>query len=189
MTNPLSTLGVIHTLLSLPPLLAGFYALARHRRIDPARRSGRLYLAGLLLSVVTAFGLSSTPGVNPGHVLGVLALLAAFGGGWGMPWLARRRVMTSLALHLQAFALSFSFFLLLVPGINETLTRVPTTHPLASGPDHPVVQGALLGWLIIFMLGATLQARWLSQALRSGRIPPLAAAAAPVAPSAARSRQ
>lgn len=154
MPHPLSTLGIAHTLLSLPPVVAGLYSLARHRRIDPATRSGQVYLAGLTLSVLTSFGLSSVQGVNPGHVLGVLALLAAFSATRLLPKLA---FLKGLRPYLQTFGLSFSFFLLLVPGINETLTRLPAAAPLASGPDDPVVRTALLAWLLLFIVGFVLQ--------------------------------
>lgn len=154
MPHPLSSLGVAHTLISLVPLAAGLVAFAHRRRIDPAARSGQVYLAGLALSVFTSFGLSSVAGVNPGHVLGVLALLAAFGGAWLAP---RLGVLGRLKPYAQAFGLSFSFFLLLVPGINETLTRLPVAHPLATGPEDPVVKTALLGWLLVFLIGFTLQ--------------------------------
>lgn len=154
MPHPLSSLGIAHTLISLIPLVAGLHGFARWRRIEPSTRSGQVYLAGLTLSVFTAFGLSSVTGINPGHVLGVLALLAAFGGAWVAP---RLGVLGRLRPYAQTFGLSFSFFLLLVPGINETLTRLPVAHPLATGPDDPVVKAALLGWLLVFAVGFTLQ--------------------------------
>ncbi|EYC50898.1 membrane protein [Hylemonella gracilis str. Niagara R] len=156
MPHPLSILGIAHTLISLAPVVAGLYGFIHWGRIEPGTRSGRVYLVGLALSVFTAFGLSSTGGVNPGHVLGVLALLAAFGGAWLAP---RLRFFGRLIPYLQAFGLSFSFFLLLVPGINETLTRLPTARPLAAGPEDPVVQTALLAWLLIFIVGFVLQSR------------------------------
>jgi len=154
MPHPLSTLGVMHTAISLVPLLAGLYAFARHRAIEPATSSGRVYLVGLVLSVLTAFGLSSTGGFNPGHALGILALLAVTGALLAprLSFLGRARP------YLAALGLSFSFFLLLVPGINETLTRLPTGQPLASGPDSPLVRTVLLGWLVLFAVGYTLQA-------------------------------
>ena len=154
MAHPLSPLGIAHTLISLLPVAAGLYALARYRRIDAASGAGKLYLAGLTVSVLTSFGLSSTGGINPGHVLGVLALLAAFGGAWLVPTLS---FFGRLRPYLQAFGLSFSFFLLLVPGINETLTRLPAAAPLATGPDDPVVRTVLLGWLVLFVVGFVLQ--------------------------------
>ena len=156
MPHPLSVLGVAHTLISLLPVAAGLYCLARYRRIDAASPAGKLYLAGLTVSVFTSFGLSSTGGINPGHVLGVLALLAAFGGAWLVPSLG---FLGRLKPYLQAFGLSFSFFLLLVPGINETLTRLPAAHPLATGPDDPAVRTALLAWFIAFVVGFALQSR------------------------------
>jgi hypothetical protein len=162
MPHPLSPLGIAHTLISFAPIVAGVYGFVRYGRIDPAARSGQVYLVGLTLSVLTSFGLSSTGGVNPGHVLGVLALLAAFGGAWLVP---RLRFFGRLIPYLQAFGLSFSFFLLLVPGINETLSRLPVAHPLATGPEDPVVKTALLAWLLIFVVGFVLQ----SLALRANR--------------------
>ena len=161
MAHPLSLLGIIHTLISLPPIVAGLYSLVRYRSIDPATRAGQVYLAGLALSVFTAFGLSSTGGFNPGHALGILALLAAF----GSLLVPRLAFLGSLRPYLATFGRSFSFFLLLVPGINETLTRLPAAHPLADGPKSPVVGAALFGWLVLFLLGAILQF-WMIRAHR-----------------------
>ena len=153
MAHPLSVLGIIHTVLSVPPVAAGIYSFARHQGIAPATRSGRIYLLGLTLSVFTSFGLSSVTGFNPGHALGILALLAAFGG----VLVARLAWFGRFGSYLSALGLSFSFFLLLVPGINETLSRLPASHPLGNGPQSPVVQGALLSWLVIFAVGAGVQ--------------------------------
>ncbi|SEK83796.1 hypothetical protein SAMN05216359_103280 [Roseateles sp. YR242] len=169
MPHPLSALGVVHTLISLPPVVAGLYSFARFHRIDVSMRAGQLYLAGLTLSVLTSFGLSSTGGLNPGHVLGALALLAAFTGALVVP---RLQFLGRLRPHLQTFGLSFSFFLLLVPGINETLSRLPVGRPLAAGPDDPTVQGALLAWLLLFVFGFALQVRQIVVSHRAQRRAP-----------------
>lgn len=153
MAHPLSLLGVVHTAVSLPPVVAGLYGFARYRTIEPATRSGRIYLVSLALSVFTAFGLSSTGGFNPGHALGILALLAAF----GSLLIPRFSFLGRLRPYLAALGLSFSFFLLLVPGINETLTRLPPAHPLADGPQSPLVLRTLLAWLVTFIVGFALQ--------------------------------
>ena len=79
MPNPLSVLGIVHTAISLVPVVAGLYSFAQYRAIRPATRSGKVYLGGLLVAVLTSFGLSSTGGFNPGHALGILALLAVAG--------------------------------------------------------------------------------------------------------------
>jgi len=149
MPHPLSALGVIHTAVSLLPIVAGLYGFVRHRAIDPATRAGRLYLLGLVLSVATSFTVSSTGGLNPGHAFGVIVLLVAFGGVLA----ARLRFLGRAARYLSTFALSFSFLLSLVPGVNETLTRIPVAHPIASAPMAPVVLQTLLGCFVVFVLG------------------------------------
>ena len=165
MTHPLSLLGAIHTTLSLIPVAAGFYGFARHRAIEPATRSGRIYLAGLAVSVFTAFGLSSTGGFNPGHAVGILALLAAI----GSLLVPRMSFVGRLQPYLVTFGISFSFFLLLVPAIAETLTRLPSAHPLADGPQSVVVRITLLAWIATFIAGFVLQA-WMIRSRRRGMV-------------------
>lgn len=162
MAHPLSALGALHTLISLVPVVAGVYGFARHGRIQPSTRWGQVYLASLALSVATSFGLSSTGGFNVGHALGIVAMLAALGA-LVVPRLAP---LGRLRPYLQAYGLSFSFFLLLVPGINETLTRLPAANPIASGPESPVVRAALGAWVLIFVVGLAVQT-WL---IRSRRV-------------------
>ncbi|HGM5035743.1 TPA: hypothetical protein ACKPZU_001507 [Stenotrophomonas maltophilia] len=153
MSHSLSPLGVIHTAVSLVPLFAGLYAFIRHRAIDPATRSGKLYLLGLVLSVATSFTVSSTGGINPGHAFGVIVLLVAFGGVLA----ARLRWLGRAVRYLSTFALSFSFLLSLVPGVNETLTRLPAAHPIAAAPMSPVVLQTLLGLTVAFVIGFAAQ--------------------------------
>jgi hypothetical protein len=149
MAHPLSFLGVVHTGISLVPVVAGLYGFARYRTIEPTTRSGIVYFIGLTLSVLTSFGLSSTGGFNPGHALGILALLAAF----GSLLAPRLSFLGRLRPYLATFGRSFSFFLLLVPAINETLSRLPPAHPLADGPQSPLVRSTLLVWVVTFIVG------------------------------------
>jgi len=153
MAHPLSTLGAIHTAISLVPVLAGLYGFIRHRAIDPATRSGKVYLIGLVLSVATAFTISSTGGLNPGHAFCVIVLLVAFGGVLA----GRLRFLGRLAPYLSTFALSLSFLLSLVPGTNETLTRLPVGHPIAGAPLAPVVLQVLLVCAVVFVVGFAAQ--------------------------------
>lgn len=157
MPHPISSLGAVHTIVSLVTVGAGLYSFARYRRIESTTQSAKIYVAGMVVSVFTSFGLSSTGGFNVGHALGILALLATLGGLLA----ARTKAVTPARLYLSQFAFTFSFFLLLVPGINETLTRLPAGHPLANGPDSPIVRGSLAAWLGVFVLGAMLQFVWL----------------------------
>ena len=44
MPNPLSVLGIVHTAISLVPVVAGVYSFAKYRSIQPATRGGKVYL-------------------------------------------------------------------------------------------------------------------------------------------------
>ena len=87
------------------------------------------------------------------RALGILALTAVLAGTLA----PRIGFLGRFGVYLQTLAMSFSFFLLLVPGTNETLSRLPVDHPLASGIDSPVVRSALTGLLILFLIGTAYQ--------------------------------
>ncbi|MCV6795130.1 hypothetical protein OII53_09255 [Achromobacter ruhlandii] len=165
MPHPISALGAAHTLISLVPAFTGLYSFVRYRGIDIATPAGKVYLGGLLVAVLTSFGLSSTGGFNAGHALGILALLTVSGALLvaRMPWLPRARQ------HLAQLGFSFSFFLMWIPGIAETLTRLPASHPFAESPQSPLVRGALATWLAVFVLGAAAQQLWIRA--RRRRVP------------------
>jgi hypothetical protein len=153
MPHPLSSLGAVHTVLSLIPIVAGLLAFVRHGRIDPASGLGKVYWAGMIVSVVTAFGLSSTGGFNPGHALGLLTLLVM-----ACATVAPRLAFLGRAAgYVQVALMSFSFMLLLVPGTNETLSRLPVGHPIGHGPDSPPVKLALACVFALFVLGTGYQ--------------------------------
>jgi len=164
MPHPISPLGAVHTLISLIPLIAGVYGFIRYGKIDTSSRSGRLYLLTTTLTVITSFGISSTGGLNAGHVFGVLVLLVAFGGLYA----TKVRFLGKLRPYFSVFGLSFSFLLSLVPGTNETLSRLPPSHPLATGPTSPIVQGTLAVWLVVFIAGFAAQCWQIYSPYRSG---------------------
>lgn len=163
MPHPISTVGALHTVLSLIPLAAGLTAFVRHGRIDPASTVGKVYLGGMAASILTSFALSSTGHFNAGHALGLMALFAMLVGTFA----PRIGVLGRAAAYLQTLAMSFSFMLLLVPGTNETLSRLPVDHPLASGIDSPVVKSALAGLFGLFLIGTTYQMFKLASQRRS----------------------
>ncbi|MDQ0319536.1 hypothetical protein QO002_001674 [Pararhizobium capsulatum DSM 1112] len=154
MANPMSTLGIIHTVISVVPVIAGLYSFSKYGAILPKTDVGRLYLITIILSAVTSFGLSSTGGFNPGHAIGILTLLAiVFSMAIGkLGWFGR------LNRYLQALSMSFTFFLLMVPAINETLSRLPPANPIGNGPDSPPVQATTAVWVVIFLVGICYQA-------------------------------
>jgi hypothetical protein len=154
MANPLSTLGIIHTVISVVPVVAGLYGFSKYGAVLPKSDSGRIYVITLVLSALTSFGLSSTGGFNAGHAIGILAILSvAFS-----LIIARLGWFGRLNRYLQALSMSFTFFLLMVPAINETLSRVPPANPIGNGPESAPVQTVTAIWAAIFLIGICLQA-------------------------------
>lgn len=160
MTSSLSTLGLIHTALSVAPVLLGGYALSTRGAISPDDRIGRAYVATMLASIVTSFGLSSTGHFGPGHVLGVIAALL-------MGFAIRPPTQLGRAVpYLRTLAMSASYLILLIPGTVETLTRLPAGAPIAPhGPESPAVKAALGLFFVLFLVGGA----WQALRIRRGR--------------------
>lgn len=153
--STLSPLGIVHTALSLAPLLIGGWALATRGRIAPNEGLGRAYIATMLASIVTSFGLSSIGGIGPGHVLGIVAALL-------MGFAARPplRLLGRATPYLTTVAMSASYLILLIPGTIETLTRLPLGAPIATqGPESPEVQATLAAFFALFVVGSAWQLR------------------------------
>ena len=113
----LSTLGIIHTAISIAPVLLGGYALATRGRIAPDERLGRAYIATMLASIVTSFGLSSTGSIGPGHVLGIIAVV--------LMGLAARppSILGRVVPYLRTLAMSASYLILLIGAANRDAAR------------------------------------------------------------------
>ncbi|WP_211325380.1 hypothetical protein [Larkinella arboricola] len=119
------------------------------------RLSGKLYFYGTVITSLTALGLSKNGGFNPGHIFSlfilVLVVIAFF--------LSLRKKGNYRARYLENFFLSFSFFLSLVPTVNETFTRIPIGHPWAKSVTDPVISNTLLVLLLLFVAGSVYQFR------------------------------
>jgi hypothetical protein len=166
MSHPISAFGALHTILSLIPVGAGLVAFQRYGKIDPGTGVGKVYWIGMVASVLTAFGLSSTGGFNPGHALGLITLTVML-----IATLAPRIAFLGRAApYLQVALMSFSFMLLMIPGTNETLSRLPVGHPIGNGPESAPVQMALAGMFALFLLGTGYQLTQLRRRRLAARV-------------------
>lgn len=159
----ISTLGWIHTLGSLPAIPLAAYMFARHGRIMPRSVAGVLYLAAMLLGAGTVFLIARQP---VSVVIGAATLLVLVTG-YGVE---ATPLPPRLRRYIETIALSVSAFLLMVPTVNETLTRVPAGAPLASGPTDPLVlsaQGLVLLALIAGLAAQVVALRREGRALRT----------------------
>ena len=149
----LTTLGIIHTAISLIAVLSGAIALISNKKISGANAIGKIYIVTTILTCLTAFGIYQHGGFGPGHVLAIITLVVlilAMAAGDG-------KRLGSSSLYISTVAFSFTFFLHLVPGISETATRLPVGAPMATGPDDPHLKLALGICFLLFLLGATAQ--------------------------------
>lgn len=151
----LSNLGIFHTVIGVIAIMAALVSIIQNTKIDLGKLSGKIYFYCTLVASLTALGLSSVKGLNPGHILALLIVIlvaAAF-------FLHRKRPGNNRSRFVENFFLSFSFFLSLLPTVNETFTRVPVGHPLANGPQDPLIAKTLLSLFLLFVLGSIFQFR------------------------------
>jgi hypothetical protein len=63
--------------------------------------------------------------------------------------------------------MSATVFLSLIPGVSETLTRLPIGHPFADGPASPILLNSLKVLFILFLTGITLQTLRLRKTIKN----------------------
>ncbi|WP_395974410.1 hypothetical protein [Chryseobacterium cucumeris] len=149
----LSGLGIFHTIIGVTALVGAVIGFIRYGKINLAKPSGKVYFYATAVTSLTALGISKNGGFNAGHVFSlfilVLITVAYF--------LFSNKKESKKARYFENFLLSFSFFLSLVPTINETFTRVPIGHPLAKDIKDPIIGQTLLVILLLFIVGSVFQ--------------------------------
>lgn len=149
----LSALGIFHTLIGIIAIVAAIVSLVRFGRINLTHSTGKIYYYFTLITSLTALGISKHGGFNPGHALSIVVILlvtTAF-------ILAHKKKGNNRARYFENFFLLFSFFISLLPTVNETFTRIPVGHPLAKDISDPLIGRTLLVLFVLFIAGSVLQ--------------------------------
>ena len=146
----ISPVGWVHTLGSLPAIPVAAYMLARDGRIVPRSTAGAVYFFSMLIGAVTIVFIAHEA-VSYGIAGGTLFLLLV---GYGV---ARLGWLGGATRYIETISLTLTTFLLLVPSIKETLTRVPDGHPLVTDPKSPILVGALGSVFVLVIVGLTAQ--------------------------------
>lgn len=149
----LSNLGIFHTVVGIIAIGAAVVSYVKYGKINLAGKSGLTYLVGTIIASLSALGLSRMGGFNPGHVFSLLIFVLVLAG----YYLHAKRKGNTRARYFEIFWLSFSFFLSLVPTVNETFTRVPVGSPLAKAPTDPIIAVTLLSLFLLFVAGVVYQ--------------------------------
>ena len=151
----LSNLGIFHTIIGIAAIVAALVSFTKHGKINLSVLSGKVYFYGTIITSITALGISKHGGLNPGHAFSVFILVLVM----GAYFLYLTKKGNNKARFFENFFLSFSFFLSLVPTVNETFTRVPVGHPLAKDISAPIIGNTLLIFLVLFIAGSVYQFR------------------------------
>ena len=149
----LTSLGIVHTAISLVAVIAGARQLIREGAISPERTAGKVYVWFTIATCLTGFGIFQHGGFGKPHALGVITLvtLAVVG-------LARRGwLFGRLARYVATVGYSLTFFFHMVPALTETFTRLPAGHPLFDSPEDPTLQALNGLCFLLFLAGATVQ--------------------------------
>lgn len=137
MANPAFASRRDHTAISIVPAIAELYSFAKYRSIRPETSVGKVYLATLALSAISAFGLSSTGGFSPGHALAIIVLVVS-AICLVLPKLGflGRLIPYPPGTSASPSPISCSG----CPGSTETLSRLPPLQPDRQRPGSPPVQ-------------------------------------------------
>lgn len=149
----LTALGIFHTVIGVVAIVSGIVSLIRFSKIDLKHATGKIYFYFTAITSLTALGISKSGGFNPGHMLSLLIILLT-GTAY---WLYLKKPGNNRSRYVENFLLSFSFFLSMLPTVNETLTRIPVGHPLAKDIHDPLIGRTLLVVLVLFLSGSVYQ--------------------------------
>jgi hypothetical protein len=153
MPNHLSVLGIIHTAISILAIIVALYALLRDGKISQANGRGKLYILLTVITCLTAFPIMRFGHPTAGHKLGIIILII-------LPiayFITSLKFLGKSVAYIQVFLMSLTLFLSCIPAVVETLTRLPISHPIAGGPNDPVIQKGLLTLVILFTIGVIYQ--------------------------------
>ncbi|MDB4924011.1 hypothetical protein [Mucilaginibacter sp.] len=153
MPNHLSILGIIHTAISILALLAAFYCLFRDGKITPLNGSGKLYILLTAITCLTAFPIMKTGHFTAAHGVAIVVLILLPIGLYAKAI----RALGKSAAYIETIAMSTTLFLSGIPTIVETLTRLPISHPIASGPNDPIIQKGLMVLVVLYTVGIAYQ--------------------------------
>ncbi|MDR6879617.1 hypothetical protein [Bacillus sp. 3255] len=146
----ITSLGWVHTLSSLPAIPLAIYMFARYGRIVPRSKPGVVYFVSMLIGAITVFPIAHQ---SVSYVIGaatILLLLAGYG-------IGRFSDFERAGKYLETIILSLTAFLLMLPTVTETLTRVPNGHPLVTDLKSPILHGSQASLFVILIVGLTAQ--------------------------------
>ena len=153
----MSPLGWFHTLIGVTALISGGFTLAKYKEILLQKRSGQVYLVTTLITAGTALAIFQRGEFGPGHALAAITLLALVVGTVA----ATTKIFGKMSRYLQALSYSATLFFHFIPAVTDGLLRLPVGDPVLTSIKDPILKMCYLALLILFLLGVSLQLRWI----------------------------
>ncbi|MGJ7501879.1 hypothetical protein ACSFBF_16105 [Variovorax sp. ZT5P49] len=151
----LTSLGTVHTAISLIAVVAGLLALFRYKEITMRTGLGQVFVWTTVLTCLTGFGIFQHGGFGKPHALGIITLLALAVGTLA----GRGALFGKSARYVEAIAFSASFLFHWIPAFTETLTRLPLGAPLLPNADAPELKAITGVLFVLYLIGVGLQIR------------------------------
>ena len=150
-------LGWFHTGMGVIALVSGALTLVKYKEISPQTKSGQIYLGTTLITAVTALAIFQRGEFGPGHALAVMTLLALATGMVA----ATTKLFGKLSRYVQAIGFSATLLFHCIPAVTDGLMRLPVGDPVLTSIKDPVLRMCYLGLLVLFLIGISLQLRWI----------------------------
>jgi len=152
-------LGWFHTVLGVISLASGVVTLAKYKEISWQTYSGRIYLAATLVTAGTALAIFQRGEFGPGHALAIITLVALATGTIA----ATTALFGKLSRYVRAVAYSSTLLFHCIPAVTDGLLRLPVGNPVLTSIEDPVLKMCYLGLFVVFLVGISLQLRWISR--------------------------
>ena len=150
-------LGWFHTVIGVVALFSGGFALAKYKEITLQTRSGQIYLSATLITAGTALAIFQHGVFGPAHGLAVMTLVALAIGTVA----ATTQLFGNFSRYLRAISYSVTLLFHSIPAVTDGLMRLPAGNPVLTSIEDPVLRMCYLGLLVLFLIGVTLQLRWI----------------------------
>jgi len=152
-------LGWFHIAMGAIALVSGVIALVKFKEITLQTRSGQIYVVTTSITALTALAIFQHGEIGPGHILAVLTLVALAAG----VITEKLQPIGKWSRHLQAIGYSATLLFHSIPAVTDGLLRLPVGNPVLASIEDPVLKMCYLGLLTVFLVGLTLQLRWINR--------------------------
>ncbi len=155
----ISALGWFHTALGIIALTTGALALIKYKEITLWHRTGQIYVVATLITASTALAIYQFGEFGPGHLLAVMTLAALLMGLIA----SQSNFFGAWSRHAQAVGFTGTLLFHCIPAVTDGLMRLPVSNPIVSSIADPILRTYYAILLVLFLVGVTVQLRWISR--------------------------